>query len=168
MKIECTIDKITQTLYVNSNKPLNLILNEDITPGKNLSHCDGNLCGNCIVMVDDKVLLSCLIPAFLIKGKQITTFEGYRKTRFWHDIERAYDDTHLHPCSHCFASKTLIMESLLKQIVKTGDVQHHGIDEETIVSEMRLNTCACLDAQEMISIFQSAANYRRKRRVRGN
>ena len=168
MKIECTIDKIAQTLYVNSNKPLNLILNEDISPDRNISHCDGNLCGNCIVIVEKKVVLSCLTPAFLIKGKNITTFEGYRKTRFWHDIERAYEDTHLHPCSHCFASKTLIFESLLKQIVKTDDVQNYGIDEEKIVSEMRLNTCACLDAQEIISIFQAAAAYRRKRRVRGN
>lgn len=168
MKIECTIDKIAQTLYVNSNKPLNLILNEDITPSKNYSHCDGDFCGNCVVLIDDKAVLSCLIPAFLIKGKHITTFEGYRKTRFWHDIERGYDDTHLHPCSHCFSSKTLILESLLKQIVKTEDVYHHGLDEEFIVSEMRINRCACLDAQEMISIFKAAAAYRRKRRVRGN
>ncbi len=138
MKIECTIDKITQTLNVNSNKPLNLILNEDITPGKNLSHCDGDLCGNCIVMIDDKAVLSCLIPAFLIKGKQITTFDGYRKTRFWHDIERAYDDTHLHPCSHCFSSKTLILESLLQQIVKTENIHHHGFDE----AKERISTSA--------------------------
>ena len=168
MKIECTIDKISQIIYVNSNKPLNLILNEDINPGKNLNACDGNLCGNCIVMIDDKAVLSCLTPAFLIKDKHITTFEGYRKTRFWHDIERAYDDTHLHPCLHCYSSKTLIFESLLKQIVKTENSQHHGLDDETIVKEMRLNTCACLDAQEMISIFKAAAAYRRKRRVRGN
>ncbi|NCB01893.1 MAG: ferredoxin [Spirochaetia bacterium] len=168
MKIECTIDKISQTMYVNSNKPLNLILSEDATVNKFNSNCDGNFCGNCIVMLDDKAVLSCLIPAFRIKGKNITTYEGFKKTRYWHDIERAYDDTHLQPCSRCYASKTLILESLLKQIVKTEDVRKHGVDEETIVREMRLNTCACLDAQEMVTIFQAAANYRRKRRVRGN
>ena len=165
MKIECIVDRISQTLYVNSNKPLNLILNEDANPTKFISNCDGELCGNCIVMIDDKAVLSCLIPAFRIKGKNILTFEGYKKTRFWHDIERAYDDTHLHPCSHCFSSKTLILESLLKQIVRTDDIHRHGIDEETIVREMRLNKCACLDAKEMVTIFQAAASYRRKRRV---
>jgi aerobic-type carbon monoxide dehydrogenase small subunit (CoxS/CutS family) len=143
-----------------------MILTEDISQEVSLSECNGHLCGNCIVLLDQKPVLSCLIPAFLIRDKEILTFEGFKKTRFWHDIERAYADTHIHPCSHCFASKTLIVESLLQQLFKLDNVSESPIDEGTIVKEMRLNTCSCLEAQEIIAIFNAAAAYRRKRRVR--
>ncbi len=166
MKIECTINKISQTLYVNSNKPLNMILQEDVTQEISVSQCNGQLCGNCIVLLDQKAVLSCLIPAFLVREKEIMTFEGFKKTRFFHDIDRAYNDTNVHPCAHCYPSKTLIIESLLQQFFKLDNINENSIEEGTIVKEMRLNKCSCLEAHEIIAIFNAAVSYRRKRRVR--
>ncbi len=168
MKITCTIDNKHILLNVNSNKPLNLILMEDVEKNQTYTRCrDGN-CGNCVVLLNEEAVLSCLIPAFRLKGVRILTFEGYQKSRFWHDLERAYNDTGSHPCPHCFASKTLIFESLLQMIIKSeaGPSQDEEPDNEVIVHEIGLNTCACLDAQEIIAIFKSAATYRRRRRVR--
>ena len=168
MKIECTIDGKHLLLTVNSNKPLNLILMDELETPQMPTRCrDGN-CGNCVVLLNDEAVLSCLIPAFRLKGAKILTFEGYRKSRFWHDLERAYEDTGSHPCPHCYASKTLIFESLLQTIVKSeqGQARDEEPDEETIVREIGLNKCPCLDAHEMIDIFKSAATYRRRRRVR--
>jgi len=168
MKIECTVDNKHVLLTVNSNKPLNLILMEDLDTPIIQSRCrDGN-CGNCVVLMNDDAVLSCLIPAFRLKGARILTFEGYRKTRFWHDMERAYEDTGSRPCPQCFASKTLIFESLLTRVGKTDS---GGQNEETpetsmIVNELGLNTCTCLEAQEMVAICKAAVNYRRRRRVR--
>jgi len=170
MKIECTIDNKHLLLTINSNKPLNLILMEDVEGMPLNSRCrDGN-CGNCVVLMDDEAVLSCLIPAFRLKGTKILTFEGYQKTRFWHDLERAYEDSKNQPCPRCIASKTLIFESLLQMMGKpeTGDKGEDVPKPETILSELRLNTCNCLDAEELIEIFTIAANYRRRRRVRRN
>ncbi|MDC7244586.1 MAG: ferredoxin [Sphaerochaetaceae bacterium] len=166
MKIECTINRTAHTLNVNSNKPLNMILSEDIGSQIRVSQCDGRLCGNCVVLLNQQAVLSCLIPAFLIKNKEILTFEGFRKTRFFNDIERAYNDTNIHPCSHCFESKTLILEELLQQFFSQDKIDESTIGEETIVREMRLNRCSCLEAHEIIAIFNAAVSYRRKRRVR--
>lgn len=168
MKIECTIDNKAVSLSVNSNKPLNLILLDEIDPPLMSARCRDGFCGNCIVLFNDEAVLSCLIPAFRLKGARITTFEGYRKSRFWHDLERAYEDTGSHPCPHCYASKTLILESLLQTIVKSeyGQKSDEEPDESTIVSEILLNQCPCLDAHEVIDIFKAAAAYRRRRRVR--
>jgi aerobic-type carbon monoxide dehydrogenase small subunit (CoxS/CutS family) len=170
MKIECFIDGKRTLLTVNSNKPLNLILMEDIEGTQFNARCrDGN-CGNCVVLMNDEAVLSCLVPAFKLRNAHITTFEGYRKTRFWHDLERAYEDTKSQPCPLCFASKTLIFESLLRTIGKNGEQQETDTshDDETIIKELRLNTCMCLDTREIVEIFNAAANYRRRRRVRRN
>jgi len=138
MKIECTIDNKHVLLTVNSNKPLNLILMDELETSHMETRCrDGN-CGN------------------------------YQKSRFWHDLERAYEDTGSHPCPHCYASKTLIFESLLQTVVKSESGPSHDEepDETTIVREVGLNKCPCLDAHEILDIFRAAAAYRRRRRVR--
>jgi len=170
MKIECTIDGKRTMLSVNSNKPLNLILMEDLENSTFNARCrDGN-CGNCVVLINDEAVLSCLTPAFRIRDAHILTFEGYRKTRFWHDVERAYEDVKSHPCPHCFSAKTLIFESLLRTFGKheRTEQENETLDDETVVSEIGLNSCTCLDPREIVAIFNSAANYRRRRRVRRN
>ncbi|MHC1691695.1 MAG: (2Fe-2S)-binding protein [Sphaerochaetaceae bacterium] len=171
MKIECTVDGKHCLFTVNSNKPLNLILMEEMEIPAMNSHCrDGN-CGNCVVLLNDEAVLACLTPAFRLKDARILTFEGYQKTRFWHDIERAFEDTKSHPCPYCFASKTLILESLLQTLGKSetgGGPGENSPDDATIISEMGLNTCNCLDAHELVEIFNTAAAYRRRRRVRRN
>ena len=170
MKIECFIDGKRTLLMVNSNKPLNLILMEDVESSQFNARCrDGN-CGNCVVLMNDEAVLSCLTPAFRLRDAHITTFEGYKKTRFWHDLERAYEDAKSQPCPLCFPSKTLIFESLLRTIGKPseGEDNDSSLEDETIIKELSLNRCTCLDARELVEIFNSAANYRRRRRVRRN
>lgn len=168
MKIEFTVDGKQYLLNVNSNKPLNLILFEDIGLSQMRVYCGNGSCGNCIVLLNSEAVLSCLTPAFRLKGAKVETFEGYQKSRFWQDIERAYKDTGSRPCPYCFSSKTLIFESLLQAMFKTeGEpLDSEKVDPEVIVQEISLNKCPCLDASEMINIFTVAANYRRRRRVR--
>lgn len=168
MKIECTIDNKHVLLTVNSNKPLNLILMDELESPAMEARCRDGLCGNCVVLLNEEAVLSCLVPAFRLKGSRVLTFEGYRKSRFWHDLERAYEDTGSHPCPHCYASKTLIFESLLQMVVKSeaGSSHDEEPDEQTIVREISLNRCPCLDSHEMLDIFKAAAMYRRRRRVR--
>lgn len=168
MKIECTIDNKHVLLTVNSNKPLNLILMDELENPIMDARCKDGHCGNCIVLLNDEAVLSCLVPAFRLRGSRILTFGGYKKSRFWHDLERAYEDTGSHPCPHCYASKTLIFESLLQMVVKSeaGTSHDEEPDGETIVREIGLNRCPCLDAHEMLDIFKVAAAYRRRRRVR--
>lgn len=165
MNIECSVDGKPVLLTVNSNKPLNLILMEEFDPPLMKVHCAGNQCGYCVVFINDTAALSCLIPAFRLKGAQILTFEGYCKTRFWHDIERAYNDTGFQPCPRCLAPRTLILESLLQRIGKP-DQAETALDSSVIVRELNLCPCTCLNDVELVAIYNTAANYRRKRRVR--
>ncbi|NCC63028.1 MAG: ferredoxin [Spirochaetia bacterium] len=185
MKIECTIDGRALSLSVNSNKPLSLILMEDVGNRTVISHCRGKACGNCIVLLNDEATLSCITPAFRLKDATIKTFESYQKTRQYRDIERAYKATGNTPCPNCYASKTLIIESILNELTNTKtktkdinalpfgpqkeeDEEDNALDKEAIIQELSLNTCQCMDMSEMLQIVEIALMYRRRKRVRRN
>ncbi len=162
MKIECIIDGKILSLSINSNKPLSDILTENIENVSILSQCKGNHCGNCIVLLNDEAVLSCLIPAFELRGKSILTFEGFIKTKNYRDIERAYNSTGFVPCPYCYNSKTLLIESIVNRYFITNTLP----EASEIISEMNLIKCACLDITSFTEIINSAISYRKRRNVR--
>lgn len=183
MKIECTIDGKPLSLSVNSNKPLSLILMEDMGVRSLCSYCKGNACGNCIVLLNDEAVLGCLIPAFRLRDANIKTFESYQKTRQFRDIERAYQVTGNNPCPNCYAAKTLIIESILQELTNGGRAKGLGrkslpvreenmseekLDKQALIQELSLNTCQCMDMTELLQIVELALTYRRRKRVRRN
>ena len=157
MKIDCSIDGKTLTLSLNSNKPLSLILTENIGDSSTVNHCKGNMCGLCAVLVDGKPTLSCMVPAFEIRGKEIITFEGFQKTRGMKDIEKAYETVGAAPCPDCYESRTMIFESLISDGIS---------DADEIRKELSIIRCNCLDPEDAVNIVMKGIDIRRKRRVR--
>ena len=126
MRLNCNINGSQYSLVVNSDKPLNQILKELIITFAENSQCTGASCGNCIVLINGNAALSCLVPAFKLNGASILTFEGFQKTRFCHDIERAYADIGNQPCPQCYPSKTVIIESILNKVDKENQNRMSG------------------------------------------
>ncbi|MBR6086203.1 MAG: hypothetical protein IKP61_11415, partial [Spirochaetales bacterium] len=126
MRLTCNINGSQYSLVVNSDKPLNQILKEHIISFAENSQCMGASCGNCIVLINGNAALSCLVPAFKLNGASILTFEGFQKTRFCHDIERAYADVGNQPCPQCYPSKTIIIESILNKVDKENQNRISG------------------------------------------
>jgi carbon-monoxide dehydrogenase small subunit len=181
MKIECTIDGKHLSLSVNSNKPLSLILMEEVGNQSLNSRCRGDNCGNCIVLLNGEAVLACMIPAFRLRGMEVKTFDSFQKTRACHDIERAYMATGSKPCPNCYAAKTLIIESILQGMEQPSEEQSfpmpsrgripsatEELNPEKVIQELELNTCRCMDSAELLQIVNIAAGYRRRRRVRRN
>ncbi len=162
MKIECIIDGKVLSLSLNSNKPLSDILSENIDNISILSKCRGNHCGNCIVLLDDEVVLSCLVPAFELRGKNILTFEGFSKTKNYRDIERAYNSTGVSPCPYCYNSKTLLIESIVNRSFITNSLP----DDSELIAELNLIKCACIDITSFKEVLNSTISYRKRRNVR--
>ncbi len=181
MKIECTVDGKHLSLSVNSEKPLSLILMEEVGIHSLDSRCRGDNCGNCIVLLEGEAVLSCMVPAFKLRGATIRTFESFQKTRACHDIERAYQTSGAKPCPNCYAAKTLLIQSILQSLERQGGDGRRSfvhsskqstediapaLDTQMIIQELGLNTCRCLDAAELLQIVNIADGYRRRRIVR--
>ena len=193
MRLNCNINGSQYSLVVNSDKPLSEILKEQIITFADNSQCLGASCGNCIVLINGSAALSCLLPAFKLNGASILTFEGFQKTRFCHDIERAYADIGNQPCPQCYASKTIIIESILNKVDKEnqnrisnfgqGDMSGQAaasaneqaarsrsgmgsISTEMIAREMAMSSCQCIEISDLEKIINLAYRYRSRRRAR--
>ena len=158
MKISCKIDGTPTVFNTYADKPLSLLLVEDsevtsINPG-----CGKGECGNCIVLLDNHPVLSCMIPAFKIREKEITTYEGYAKTRFYNDVTRGYEEANAKPCAYCIASKTLLIESIIHE--------NSAPTVDDILDMLSVNTCSCIDEKDLVNIVQTAVKYRKRRHVR--
>lgn len=173
MKLNCTIDGIQCSMIVNADKPLNRILEEKVPAFPVTNACHDGACGNCIVLVNGNAVLACLTPAFRINGAAILTYSGFRKTRFCHAIERAYAETGAKPCTQCYASKTLLIGSILNRYNQTrtvldvehrqGNIQNTSIfDQEYLAREFGINSCKCVDMNQMAQVVELAYAFRRR------
>ena len=142
MRLNCNINGSQYSLVVNSDKPLSEILKEQIITFADNSQCQGASCGNCIVLINGNAALSCLLPAFKINGSSILTFEGFQKTRFCHDIERAYAEIGNQPCPQCYPSKTIIIESILNKVDKENQNRMSNFAMGNSQSEMQQSQAA--------------------------
>ncbi len=160
MKIECVVDGKTVTLNLNSDKPLSLILSEDLDNDSVASYCDGRQCGNCIVLLNDKAVLACLVPAFAIRNCTIVTYDGFSKSRKYRDIERAYDAV-ARPCKRCIASRTMLIEHIISSCGETDEP-----DPKEILVANAMIKCTCMDDESILAVVREALSSRRKQNVR--
>ncbi len=173
MRLNCKIDGNEYSLNVSSNKPLSGILQENITSFAINSRCKGANCGNCIAMVNSVCVLSCLVPAFKLQGAEILTYEGFSKTLFCHDIEKAYAEIGVKPCSQCYASKTFLIASIVEKIERERMVEnisrelkvrkgtHSKINNAFVTRELEINSCRCLETSQIIKIIKLVVQFRR-------
>lgn len=163
MILDCFVDGRGLSLTVNAVKPLRNILTEELNNRSLSSACNGGGCGNCVVLVDDKAVLSCLVPAFRLQGANIVTFDGFSKTRAYRDIRKAYQEAHIKPCRFCYASRTLMIESLVKSLLNQTYRNSKSQGAQEIVREFSLNTCNCLNPADLLDVVDIALRYRRRK-----
>lgn len=184
IKLSFTLNKNRLELLVDEMKPLSQILYEDLMIETKERNCNGKICGNCMVLVDKEPTLGCLMPAFRLQGKTVTTFDQFKLTAHYRNIKRIYDQLNTEPCPNCYESKTLIFESILLK-AKTKTKQNESMDdfskkfvkkakkifseteitEETVAREFQISSCHCMNSQELLEIALRAEDDRTKRRV---
>ncbi len=159
MKIQFTLNGRQEVLHISSDVPLLQLLTEysgisSIRPG-----CDRGRCGNCVVLVNDLPLLSCLVPAFDIRGRQIVTFERFSQTRDFTEIQKGFTQADALPCSFCFASKSMLTHGII-----SGNTSPQP---EEILQAFSLNACTCLEPSRIVQGVQQAGTLRGRRRRHG-
>lgn len=173
MRLNCKIDGNDYNLVVSSNKPLSRILEENIESFAINSPCLGASCGNCVVIVNSSCVLSCLVPAFKLNMANILTYEGFSKTLLCHDIEKAYAECGVKPCSQCYASKTLLIASIVERIerekqssavsreLKVRNTAFTKINAAFVTKELEINSCKCIETTQILKIIKLVCQYRR-------
>lgn len=89
----------------------------DLLRGEGLSGskrgCEDGSCGACTVLMDGRTVLSCLLPAGLVEGREITTIESLGTVAEPHPIQKALVDAGGVQCGYCTPGVVLSVKALL-------------------------------------------------------
>src|SRR5215475_5079280 len=80
--------------------------------------CGEGECGSCSVLVDSKLMNSCLVPILQVQGTQIVTIEGIAHGGKLHVLQQAFLDCGGAQCGICTPGMILAAYHLLQKTPK--------------------------------------------------
>lgn len=111
------------------------VLRNDFSLKGTKEGCGEGECGACAVLLDHKIVQSCLFPLANAAGKDIVTIEGFSGTERFAVLKRAFEAEGAVQCGFCTPGMVLSAKALL-----AGNP--HPSDEELKV-HMDGNLCRC-------------------------
>ena len=113
--------------------------------------CSQGGCGSCSVLVDGEPMVSCLLPAKDIEGREVTTLEGLTtKAEDLHPIQEAFFDNFAIQCGYCSPGMIMVSKALL-------DRTPHPTHAE-IADALAGNVCRCTGYQSIFEAIEDAAH----------
>jgi len=111
--------------------------------------CDVGDCGACTVIVDGKLVNSCLMLAGQVDGRDVLTIEGLATMSRLHPIQKAFEDKGSLQCGFCGPGVIMATKALLDQ---NPDPTVHEIRDA-----LAGNLCRCTGYTKMIEAIQTIA-----------
>ena len=146
-RIQITVNEEEYDLLVHPNRTLLDLLRYDMGLTGTKQGCDEGDCGACTVIVNGKVMTSCLVLAVEVADAAITTIEGLHQGDTLHPIQQAFVDSGAVQCGFCIPGMILTTKALLDEIPDPS--------EDEIKHYLEGNLCRCtgytkiLDAVDM-------------------
>ena len=150
--------KQTISVTVNGRK-----YEEDVEPRLLLTHflrekigltgthvgCVVGECGACSILLDNKLVKSCLHFAVQADGREITTIEGLAKNGELSPIQEAFVKHYAFQCGYCTPGMVLASYALLRD--------HPNPSEEEIRKGLAGNLCMCTGYVQIVEAVKEAA-----------
>jgi carbon-monoxide dehydrogenase small subunit len=122
-------------LEIEPNRLLLHALREDIELTGTKEGCSIGVCGACSVIVDGRLVSSCLTLAIACQGKEITTIEGLARDGALHPLQQAFVEYGGLQCGICTPGQIIAAKALLDENPRPT--------EEQVKEWMSGNLCRC-------------------------
>ena len=123
------------------------VIRQDLALTGTKEGCGEGECGACSILLDGKLVNSCLVPALQADGAEITTIEGVARGAELSAIQRAFVDCGGAQCGICTPGMIMAAVYLLKQ--------NPAPSEADIRRALAGNLCRCTGYTR---IFESVAS----------
>ena len=115
--------------------------------------CEQGECGSCSVLVDERLVCSCLTLAAAAIDVPIVTVEGVAPIGAPSDVQRAFVDAGAVQCGFCTPGLIMAAHDLLDRVPEPSELQ--------IREELSGNVCRCTGYGRIIEAVQRVAVARR-------
>ena len=147
--VTLTINGVPQSIAVDQQATLLNVLRNDFELNSPKYGCGLGECGACTVLVDGVAARACVIPAWGVAGRSITTLEGLGSTENLHPIQQAFIDAQAAQCGYCLSGMIMMTAALLSRNPDPSALEIHR--------ELSGNLCRCGTHVEIVKAVQRAA-----------
>ena len=144
MLITFNVNDESRTLEVFPMARLLDVLREQLQLTGTKEGCGEGECGACTVIIDGKIVNSCLVPVAQVNGSNIKTIEGVAQQDQLHAVQQAFIDHGGAQCGICTPGMVLAAVDLLNRNPKPS--------ETDIRNGLAGNLCRCTG---YMKIFES-------------
>jgi nicotinate dehydrogenase subunit A len=144
-----TLNGTKQSLSIDKQTSLLTVLRNDFELNSPKYGCGLGECGACTVLVDGVAARACVIPAWGVSGRSITTLEGLGTLDRLHPIQQAFIDEQAAQCGYCLSGIIMMTAALLARNPDPSEVDIHR--------ELSGNLCRCGTHLEIVKAVQRAA-----------
>jgi len=139
-------------IEIEPNRLLLHALREDIGLTGTKEGCSIGVCGACSVIVDGRLVSSCLTLAVACQGKEITTIEGLAKDGKLHPLQRAFLQYGGFQCGICTPGQIMSAKALLDE--------NPNPSEEDVKEWMSGNLCRCTGYYKILESVMAVVHNR--------
>ncbi len=100
-------------LDIELDTPLLWVLREHLGLTGTKYGCGVGQCGNCMVLVDNEAVISCVQPVGNFIGKKIKTIESLAQNGQLHPVQQAWLEQFVPECGYCQSGQIITATALL-------------------------------------------------------
>jgi carbon-monoxide dehydrogenase small subunit len=158
MKIPVTLNGNKIILDAHADEPLMKVLHKNgCTSVK--SGCSGGFCGSCTILLDDRPVASCKIPAGIVRDCDIVTLDYFVKTEEYSNIMAGFQKAGIKLCGYCNAGKVFSAYQILKITKK--------LERDEITDYVKSLSPCCTDLDTLVNGIIYAIQISDRRQARG-
>ena len=147
--IRFTVNGTPREVDVPTYRTLLDCLRNDLGLTGSKEGCGVGVCGACTVLLDGRMVSSCIALAVFADGHEVTTIEGLADDERLHPVQQAFVDAGGFQCGICTPGQVVSAKALL-------DANPHPTDDE-IREWMAGNLCRCTGYYKILESVRTAA-----------
>ena len=149
-QIQLIVNGEEYDLQVEANRLLLQALRDDLGLTGTKEGCSFGVCGACSVIIDGRVVSSCLTLAVACQGKHIETIEGLAKDGKLHPLQQAFIEYGGFQCGICTPGQIMAAKALLDENPKPT--------EDEVKEWMSGNLCRCTGYYKILESVMAVVN----------
>lgn len=147
--INIMINGVQKKIDIDENERLLDVIREGFHLTGTKEGCGEGECGVCSVLLDGKLVNSCMVMAFQAEDSEVVTIEGVEEEGKLDPIQQAFVDTGAVQCGFCTPGMVLSAKALLlKNPLPTRDEIRRGISG---------NLCRCTGYEKIVEAVELAS-----------